>query len=205
MHGLRRDLVHGLRLLRRNPGFAAAAVLTLALGIGAVAAVFTLVRGVLLCALPYHDPDGLVLLAGRMREATAAGGEQDWPVGVLDLADLAEVDRGRTFTAVAAASAPRSFNLSFGGPSHGAAGEVEHATRRDGLARLLPPARGAAAAGARAPARGRRPARRRARGGGQPRPLAVTEPLRELVRQAAPDLLISSTTLPNRPPRRSAS
>ena len=56
------DVRYGLRQLRRTPGFTATAVLTLALGIGATTALFTLVRSVLLKPLPFADPDRLVSL-----------------------------------------------------------------------------------------------------------------------------------------------
>ncbi len=62
LESLARDLRFSLRTLRRSPGFTVIAVLVMALGIGANVALFTVVRGVLLKPLPFHDPDRLMML-----------------------------------------------------------------------------------------------------------------------------------------------
>jgi len=59
IESLARDLRFSLRTLRRNPGFTVIVILVMALGIGANVALFTVVRGVLLKPLPFHDPDRL--------------------------------------------------------------------------------------------------------------------------------------------------
>ena len=92
-----RDLVYGLRLLRRNPAFYLLGVLILSLGIGATTAIFSLIDGVLLNPLPFRDPERLTVLwsdfsrqGGVNRAFTAPALFFDWR------------DRSRSFEGMAA-------------------------------------------------------------------------------------------------------
>jgi putative ABC transport system permease protein len=65
MHAILQDLRHASRALLRQPGFAAVAIVTLALGLGATSAIFSVFRAVLLAPLPYDQPDRRVMIWSR--------------------------------------------------------------------------------------------------------------------------------------------
>jgi len=73
VENLWQDFRYALRTLRQRPGFAAVALLTLALGTGATTVMFTVINGVLLKPLPYPDPDRLVSLQEQTEKATQWG------------------------------------------------------------------------------------------------------------------------------------
>src|SRR5258708_38280228 len=83
------NLRYAARVLARNPSFVAVAVVTLALGIGANAAIFSLVDAVLLRPLPYPDPEQLVGL-GQWRDQKGEGYVQTG-VSAPNLRDIAKV------------------------------------------------------------------------------------------------------------------
>src|SRR6266480_124735 len=79
MPELYQDVRYGLRMLAKNPGFTAIAILTLALGIGANTAIFSLFNQVLLRRLPVENPDELVVLTRRFFPTRCTRGWQKTP------------------------------------------------------------------------------------------------------------------------------
>ncbi|HUG97658.1 MAG TPA: ABC transporter permease [Gammaproteobacteria bacterium] len=90
------DLRFALRTLARAPGYAGVSILTLALGIGAVATIFAVVNGVLLKPLPYAEPDRLV----RVHQASPERGLTDGALSPIDFEDWRA--QARSFSAIAA-------------------------------------------------------------------------------------------------------
>ncbi|HSF42212.1 MAG TPA: ABC transporter permease [Thermoanaerobaculia bacterium] len=94
MGDLLRDLRHALRVLLQTPGFSLAAILTLALGIGAATAIFSMVDAVLLRPLPFAGQDRLVTVWGEVRERNQAHVEvslqdyEGWKEGNRVFSDL---------------------------------------------------------------------------------------------------------------------
>jgi putative ABC transport system permease protein len=100
-----RDIRFGFRLWRKNYGFAAVAALTLALGVGATTAIFSVIYAVLFEPLPYHDPEQLVVLWSKVqggRNSTSAADFQAW------------ARQNTTFQAMATATGA-AFNLAMPG------------------------------------------------------------------------------------------
>src|SRR5262249_41377551 len=97
---LTKDVAYALRTLARNLGFTITAITTIALGIGACTAIFSIVNGVLLRPLPYTDPSRLVLVWTELR----ARNVMDFPFPIPDVKDLRE--EAKSFDGVAGLSPP---------------------------------------------------------------------------------------------------
>ena len=93
---LRQDIQYALRVLRKSPGFTAVALATLALGIGANSAIFSVVNGVLLQPLPYRQPDRLVYLYSQF---PTMGFDEFW-ISPPEYRELQQ--RSRSFSSIGA-------------------------------------------------------------------------------------------------------
>jgi len=91
-----RDVAFAARTLRKNPAFAVTAIVTLALGIGATTAIFSVVNTVLLRPLPYEHPERLTIIWGELRTRQV----YDWPFAPGDLKDL--MDQATLYDGIAA-------------------------------------------------------------------------------------------------------
>jgi len=126
MTELVQDLRYGMRCLRKSPGFTLVAVLTLALGVGANTAVFSLINAVLLRPLPYAQPDRLVLVW----ESAPFFGVRDSPVAPANYVDWKA--RARSFEEMGALE-DQSYRLT----GNGAPEVVEGSEATAGLFRAL--------------------------------------------------------------------
>src|ERR1044072_1471170 len=95
MNTLLQDLRYGARILLKQPAVTLVAVVTLALGIGANTAIFSLVNSILLRPLPFRDPDNVVV----MLQASPKLGLSSWGVSQADFA--AYRDQNRSFETIA--------------------------------------------------------------------------------------------------------
>jgi len=119
METLLQDVRYGLRMLRKSPGFTVVAVITLALGIGANTAIFSVVNGVLLNPLPYPQPEQLVALYQRTVQFSEAS---------IPYPDFLDWQReNRSFSALAAYR-HEDFNLTGIGEPERLKGEMVSAT-----------------------------------------------------------------------------
>jgi putative ABC transport system permease protein len=107
---LARDTRHAFRLLARNPQFTLAAVLTLALGIGANSAIFSVVDAVLLRATPFAQPHRLAMVWETDRESGTAHEPASWP----DIVDMRA--RSRTFESIGALTSVNGTLTGIGDP-----------------------------------------------------------------------------------------
>jgi len=108
---LKQDIRFALRSLRRQPAFTAIVVITLALGIGANTAIFSVINGVLLTPLPYREPHRLVMLwetrPGGDRPLASYPNFLDWRQRQRGFEDIGVYYRGRPFTMTGRGDAER--------------------------------------------------------------------------------------------------
>src|SRR5687768_1485521 len=148
MRGFSQDLRYALRGLRKNLSFTAIATLTLALGIGANTAVFTVLNTVLLRPLPYEAPEQLAVLFSEipsqgLREGRSAYGDVElWRAQSQSFTDMAITDGVRLTLTSASGSeqisamrvSPNYFRLVGIHPSHGRAFTAQEAAERQRVA-----------------------------------------------------------------------
>jgi putative ABC transport system permease protein len=120
------DLRIGIRMLLKQPGFTLIGILTLALGIGATAAVFSLVQGVLLTPPPYRQPDRLVLLPSARADGQKTQG-RGWPAAQW----MEWQKEARSFESIAAYSWSFSFLIPNTGDGGGSESMQGMAVTRD--------------------------------------------------------------------------
>ena len=136
MNTLLQDIRYAIRILAKSPGFASVAILTLALGIGANTAIFSLIDAVMLRAVPVKDPQSLVVFewdahknpefhgysnygdCGRKPQ----GGQSGCSFSVPLIKAMRE--QANTFSGLAAFAGPPQFDLSGNGPASVARGEI---------------------------------------------------------------------------------
>ena len=92
MQTLWQDLRYGARMLLKNPGFTLVAVMTLALGIGATTAIFSVVNGVLLRPLDYHEPQEIVTLLNHGRGPVSPANFLDFRANSQSFAQMAAAE-----------------------------------------------------------------------------------------------------------------
>lgn len=138
MQTLLQDLRYGLRMLAKSPGFTAVAVLTLALGIGANTAIFSLIDAVMLRSLPVENPAGLVVLKWSARKAPEIRGYMsagDCPTNLkfgeanpsgcsLSEPMFREVEQAKVFSGMAAFANAGRLDLAGNGPATVISGQV---------------------------------------------------------------------------------
>src|SRR5215467_5491949 len=123
MHSFFQDLRFGARMLRKNPGFAIASILILALGIGANTAIFTITSAVLLKALPYSDPQALVQLDELQKDKQSRCCTLNWSdlvrsraqsyssIAVAAIDNFSMTGRGEPLQVIAGRVTPNFFSM----------------------------------------------------------------------------------------------